>query len=214
MADTEDPVGHDPAWLGRFRKTGFYVVAVFVGVVIAEIGNVADVIGKSWDRLKKPEAFVLAEATAKSQFSDQFAQRAWRRLFWADNFRARVVNEAPIGDIDSSWKAYIETDADWNANVMISIVGVDRYYGQARSAQLESEILPAFARLDDNLAVLRRSAAINAIREGKELTADQRSQVAGMATSAKNASDDLKVLLYVFVRCFAPGKNDENQCVK
>jgi hypothetical protein len=125
-----------------------------------------------------------------------------------------VVNEAPISDIDSSWTAYIEADADWNANVMISIVGVDRYYGQARSVQLEHQILPAFTQLDDNLAALRRSAAVKAIREGRVPTADQRSEVTSMATSAKNASDDLNVLLYSFIRCFAPGKNNENWCVK
>jgi hypothetical protein len=94
---------------------------------------------------------VLADNTAKSTFSDQLAQRAWRRLFWADNFRVRVVNRAPISDIDASWKAYIDTDADWNANIMISIVGLERYYGANRSAQLEGKVQELFQQLDDEL---------------------------------------------------------------
>ena len=71
-------------------------------------GNFTDSIGKIYDRLKTPEAFVLAENTAKSNFSDQLARRAWLRLFWADNFRARVISRAPMSDIDSSWNAYID----------------------------------------------------------------------------------------------------------
>ena len=214
MADAEDTADHEPGWLARFRKTGFFVVAVFVGVALAELGNIADLVGKSWDRFKTPEAFALAEATAKSQFSDQFAQRAWRRLFWADNFRARVMNEAPIVDIDSSWNSYIDADADWNANVMISIVGVDRYYGQARSEQLEGVILPAFLGLDDSLAALRRSAAIKAMREGKEPTAEQKGEVVVLAESVKRGTSDLRLQLYAFIRCFAPGKTAENLCAK
>ncbi len=87
-------------------------VAVVIGALIAEVGNLADVVGKTYDRFKTPEAFVLAETSAESAFSDQLAQRAWRRLFWADNFRARAAGSAPLADIDKSWDSYIQADAD------------------------------------------------------------------------------------------------------
>jgi hypothetical protein len=94
------------------EEDGTHALAAVTGGALVALGNFADIVGKSYDRIKTPEAFVLAENTAKSGFSDQLAQRAWRRLFWADNFRARVINAAPIIDIDASWKAYIDADAD------------------------------------------------------------------------------------------------------
>jgi hypothetical protein len=130
----------EPVWLVKLKRTGLYVVAMLIGGLVVGIGNFADLIGKSYDRFKPSEALVLAENTAKSKFSDELARRAWRRLFWADNFCARVITHAPISDIEASWGAYIDSDADWNANIMISIVGLEHYYDASRSEELEEKI--------------------------------------------------------------------------
>ena len=174
--------------------------------------NFADMIGKSYDRLKKPEAFVLAENTAKSTFSDQFAQRAWRRLFWADNFRARVINSAPMADIDASWKSYIDADADWNANIMISIVGLEHYYGAKRSQHLEGRIQALFQQLDEHLAALRRSNPMMTLRNGPQPDDTRTADAAISARLAKDVSDELKTELYVLVRCFAATDKGKNLC--
>jgi hypothetical protein len=206
------PPPGEPKWLEKVKRTGPYALALVVGAMVAELGNLADIIGKSYDRLKTPEAFVLAENTAKSQFSDQLAQRAWRRIFWADNFRARVINRAPIPDIDASWKAYIDSDADWNANVMISIVGLDRYYGTKRSQYFEDTILSLFLQLDNGLAALRRSDTVNELRAGTEPTAAQMIEATALGETVKKTSDTLKLELYVLVRCFAPANRYQNLC--
>jgi hypothetical protein len=52
--------------------------------------------------LRKPEAFELAYNTSKAIFSDDLTRRAYARLFWTTIFYRRVINEAPIGDIDAA----------------------------------------------------------------------------------------------------------------
>ena len=207
----------EPEWLAKLKKASFYIVAAAVGGLLVGVANFADVIGKIYDRFKTPEAFVLAENTAKSAFSDQLAQRAWRRLFWADNFRARVVNLAPIADIDASWKAYIDADADWNANIMISIVGLDHYYDAKRADRLEGLIQTMFSQLDEQLAELRRSDVVVASRAGGQPDIAQRSEAARLAKKAGETSDALKRELYIMVRCFPSGtkesqKEKQNLC--
>jgi hypothetical protein len=95
-----------------------------------------------------------------------------------------VVSRAPMSDIDSSWNAYNDSDADWNANLMNSIVGLERYYGAKRSAQTEGKIQMLFLQLDDELAALRRSDIIKELRAGKEPDATQ--QANGVARRENN----------------------------
>jgi hypothetical protein len=52
----------------------------------------------------------------------------------------RVVHSAPLADIDTSLKSWIDADNDRDANIMIVIVGVDEYYGARRCADLEGNI--------------------------------------------------------------------------
>ena len=68
--------------------------------------------------------------------------------------------------IDSSWNAYNDSDADWNANLMNTIVGLERYYGAKRSAQTEGKIQMLFPQLDNELAALRRSDIVKELRAG------------------------------------------------
>src|SRR5258708_34060502 len=90
-------------WLRQLRLSTFAVVCIAVGALVTQVTPIIEGLSRLYDRyLKEPEAFVLADVSAKSAFSDQLAQRAWRRLFWASNFRASVVNEAPLADIDAS----------------------------------------------------------------------------------------------------------------
>ena len=199
-------------WLVRFKKTGPYIVGAAIGGLVMAFGNFTDSIGKIYDRLKTPEAFVLAENTAKSNFSDQLARRAWLRLFWADNFRARVISRTPMSDINSSWNAYINSDADWNANLMNSIVGLERYYGASRSAQLEGKIQMLFQQLDDELAALRRSDIVKELRVGKEPDATQQADVVTLAQRAAKTTETLRTQLYALVRCFPPDNKNENLC--
>jgi hypothetical protein len=153
--------------------------------------------------------------SAKATFSDQFAQRAWRRLFWATNFRARVERVAPLADIDASWKSYIDANADWNANIMNAIVGLSRHYGKARSEHLEGSIQELFSKLDAKLADLRYSKLVAALREGRTPSEQEKADVKRLADEVRAAWEAVNVELYVLVRCIVPpGKTspETNPC--
>ena len=199
----------EPLWLTKLQKSAPFVVCVFLGGLL---GTLADRTLDIYDRLKRPDSFVLAENTARSNFSDQLARRAWLRLFWADNFRARVENQAPLADIDAAWAAYISADADWNANIMISIVGLEQYYGDSRSNRLEGRIQNLFGTLDNQLAALRRSEIVKKLREGNLPTDSDVNNASLLAQQSKDTSDALRSELYILVRCFSPEKRGENLC--
>jgi hypothetical protein len=212
MNEIEQNEPKEPEWLAKLRRTKPYAIGLVIGGLLVAAGNGTEIMGKIYDRFKTPEAFVLAENTAKSAFSEQLAQRAWRRLFWADNFRARVVNHALTSDIDASWKAYVGSDADWNANIIISIVGIERYYGAKRSAQLENGIQGLFRQLDEQLAMLRRSDIVTKLRLGSEIGPRQDADIADLAHQIKDISDTLRVRLYGMVRCFSPNNKTQDLC--
>jgi hypothetical protein len=212
--------------LVKLKRSTPYLIAALIGGVLSQFINLVAGAGTLYDRFfKEPEAFVLAENTAKSAFSDQLAQRALRRIFWANNFIARVENHAPSADVDASWRAYIDADADWNANIMISIVGLERFYGTKRSSNLEGPIQDDFKSLDDRLAQLRRLSTGNAAPTDNQSSvtdppdadalAQQPKQVAGarwrwclnqrftVAQQAKCLNRHLNSELYILVRCFS-----------
>ena len=115
-----------------------------------------------------------------------------------------------MSDIDSSWNAYNDSDADWNANLMNSIVGHERYYGAKRSAQTEGKIQMLFLQLDDELAALRRSDIVKELRAGKEPDATQQADGVALAYGAAKTTETLRNQLYALARCFPSGNKSEN----
>lgn len=202
---TDHSVENEPSWLRKLRRSVFAGVFFAAGMFVAQFTNIAESIGKLYDRyFKEPEAFVLADKSAKSAFSDALAQRAWRRLFWANNFRARVVNAAPLADIDASWKSYIDADAEWNANLMIAIVGLDRHYDSKRSEHLEGTIQDLFSKLDEELFSLRNSSLVNSLRDGRKPNDQERNAAKALSDGAKAAYERVNAELYELVRCISP----------
>ena len=199
-------------WLRQLRLSTFAVVCIAVGALVTQVTPIIEGLSRLYDRyLKEPEAFVLADVSAKSAFSDQLAQCAWRRLFWASNFRARVVNEAPLADIDASWKAYIDADAEWNANLMIAIVGLDRFYDTKRSIHLEGTVQSLFAALDDELAALRNSGVIKALRESRNPSDQEKESARLLSERVKAPSEKVNFELYALARCITPPRESTPQ---
>jgi hypothetical protein len=113
-------------------------------------------------------------------------------------------NVAPLADIDASWKAYIEADADWNANLMSAIVGLSRHYDEKRSEHLEVTIQDRFSKLDNLLAVLRNSEVVKALREGRTPNESEIAKGKALSGQVKEASDKVNLELYKLVRCIVP----------
>ena len=107
-----------------------------------------------------------------------------------------------MSDIDSSWKAYNDSDADWNANLMNSIVGLERYYGAKRSAQTEGKIQMLFLQLDDEFAAFRCSDIVKELRAGKEPEATQQTDGVALAYGSAKTTETMRNQLYALARCF------------
>ena len=192
----------EPKWLAKIKNLPPVVTVISLFSLAVSISVGAKAIVDLFNSFKTPESFVLAEISAKSVFSDQFTQRAWRRLFWADNFLGRVRAQTMIQDVDDAWKHYIDADAEWNANIMISYVGLETHYDRTRRRMLEHYIQPGFQVLDMYLAAIRNGPLVNNLRTG-----EHNSRVLTPIDCASAVSRQLKAHLYVLVGCTLPDQN-------
>jgi hypothetical protein len=196
MGDNSEAVQKpEPRWLASLKNNWAVVVA---SVVLSLLVTGADAAKKIRDGLEaigwtKSEAFELAESTAKSNFSDNLARAAWLRLYWADVYARRVEASAKPQDIDAAWTNYIEATAKWNADLMVNIVGVERYYGRPKSQKFEFDIQGSFQQVDTAMGKLR----------GAEGNVAGQERI-GWPVHDRTASS--RMLLYEFVRCFKQEK--------
>ncbi len=180
-----------PSWLQHIKGSWPVILISVVVSVVVTLGTVARTTGEGLQALGfiKSDALKLAEASAISNFSDNLTRMAWSRLYWADLYAARVKNKAAKEDIDQAWRAYIDSAAQWNANLMINIVGLERFYTTEKSIYFETQIQSVtFVGLDNVMGALRRNQDF----EG--------THIAEIFKRTKEARNEL----YGFVRCIAP----------
>ena len=79
--------------------------------------------------LKQQKRLELARGTVKAGFPRRLVELAWRRLFWTRNFVRRMELSRPSTELDYSWNKYLDSVADWSAEMMININGLEQYYG-------------------------------------------------------------------------------------
>jgi hypothetical protein len=131
---------------------------IAVGIVLAATANVVKDIVQARDVIwpKKSDALLLADQTAKSDFSRQLTRIAWRRMFWARQFVARKNLDMPAADQDSAWSKYYEATADWNENLMVFYQALETYYPHSnKRSALEGDLQSRWSEIHRNLIVLR-----------------------------------------------------------
>jgi hypothetical protein len=195
------------------RRTLLFVSAAFLITIFIRINDFIDLSETMLERLDfiRSPTLRLAENTARSNFSERLTRLAWRRLYWGRLAAQRVVDEAPIADIDSGWSAYINASADWNAEVMILIVGLERYYSKRREV-FETKILNLFNSFDDALRGVRRSAIMRKLRASQAPDELERAEAKELFETYLNRYWDLNVALYDFALCFEPVKRANEHC--
>lgn len=195
-------------WLAGLRRTAMFVAAVFLITAALRINEFIDATASLLERLNviQSPTLRLAENTARSAFSERLARLAWRRLYWGRLAAQRVVDEAPLADVDSAWAAYINAAADWNSEVMILIVGLQRHYGEGRRHFFEGEILQRFSAFDDALREVRRSAVMRKLRAAQSVSEPERADIRSIFEAFKSRYEDLNIVLYDFALCFEPGR--------
>jgi hypothetical protein len=168
-----------------FRNEPIFSMVILVGTLV--IGT-SEVVKHSTDLLVatgiKPEKTLeLARDTAKADFSRRLVELAWRRIFWTRNFVRRVELARPPSELEYSWNKYLDTVADWSADIMVNINGLEQYYAGTEKPAQFGAIQDKLRALEDPLVDLR-SAAMNPPRD--------------LITQVKSKIDEINGDLYWF----------------
>jgi len=192
---------HPLRWLG-------IIIALFLLVLLVRINEFVDLSETVLERLDviKSPSLRLAENTARSNFSDGLTRLAWRRMYWGRLAAQRVVDEAPLSEIDAAWSSYINASAEWNAEVMIFIVGLERYYGSQRRYDFEDRILGLFNEFDEALRGVRRSRIMTKLKASQIPGDVDRGEIENLFANVKNKHSDLNIAMYAFAHIAMPGK--------
>ena len=182
-------------WIGIIFL--FFLIAVFL-----RVGNFIEFSEETLQRLGflKSPAFRLAEYTARSDFTEKLTRMAWRRMYWGRLAARRVLDEAPLADIDTAWSAYINASADWNAEVMIFIVGLERYYDAERRGYFEGKLLPLLVEFDEALGRVRRSQTMRKLRSSQIADAADQAEIKRLHGEVASLYDALNLAMYDFAR--------------
>lgn len=143
----------------RWAKNNAIIAILIVAVLtIGGIAGLSDSIQKLLlaTHVIKSEALVLAEDSAKSDFSRRLTRNAWRRLFWARQYVERNRLGLPLPDQDIAWQKYYDATEDWNSELMIYIQALQAYYPNSGKRDVfESDIQVQFASIHAGLVALR-----------------------------------------------------------
>ena len=176
-----------------FRNEPLFSIVILLATIVA---GAAEAVQHGSDLLvavglKQEKTLELARDTAKAEFSRRLVEAAWRRVFWTRNFVRRVELGRPPAELDYSWNKYLDSVADWSANIMVNINGLEQYYpGTDKPSQFDA-VQRKFLALEDVLVTLRSS--------------EPRSS-AQMIPRAKSLIDEINTDLYFFALNRAPGK--------
>lgn len=133
----------------RWAKNNAIIAILIVAVLtIGGIAGLSDSIQKLLlaTHVIKSEALVLAEDSAKSDFSRRLTRNAWRRLFWARQYVERNRLGLPLPDQDIAWQKYYDATEDWNSELMIYIQALQAYYPNSGKRDVfENDIQVQFA---------------------------------------------------------------------
>jgi hypothetical protein len=107
----------------------------------------------------RPDALDLANENSKGAFSRQLTELAYRRIFWASNFTARLRRQAPQEDVGLAWQRYMDTVEEWSANLVNSQQQLRNYYGDDKEREFTACIHKGFRLIHRRVVDMRYSRA-------------------------------------------------------
>lgn len=196
------------SWVERLQRDPLFIL---VGIIGIALGATFDLLDKAGKVLFKSDALVLAENSDRSHFSDDLIRGADKRLFLADLFATRVGDDAPPRLIEESWKEYMTSLQNWNADLLINIAGLANYYSPKLSYYFENDIQTKMKASDSAVRALGTSPYLKSIL--KDPAANTSGLEKGNVGAVYVATDAARNSLYGFIFCMKPKTEDEkNRC--
>jgi len=122
-------------------KTKWLHIFVMVGSLAT--GSAATVtVLDSWQKvladlgLRKSEAIVLAEQSARGDLVRQMTHLVSQRLFWIVRYSGDVAAGFPKEDQDEAWRHYNDSVIGWDETYMTNILLTEKYFGTETKKQL------------------------------------------------------------------------------
>jgi hypothetical protein len=158
-----------------FRNQPVFSVMILAGIALIGLSEVAQ---KGSDlliilRLKQEKTLQLAADNAKGELSRKLIQLAWRRLFWTQNYIARVQAHRPPAELEYTWNKHLETVADWSAEYMVNLNGMEQFYPNSEKATQFQKIHEKFRDLEYNHVVPLRMAETDRSDHSREATSQR-----------------------------------------
>lgn len=144
------------ALLARLQSSWWFawIAAIFLG--LAQLKDATDGLERVLVLTGvRPDALALARSVDKGAFSRDFAETAWKRLYWARLFVGRLERGASQEAVDEAHKAYVLSSEAWASRIMIYIVNTERFYGADRAVELEKQVVSAMNQVSEAVSDLR-----------------------------------------------------------
>jgi hypothetical protein len=182
-----------------FRNQPVLSVLILASIILVGIGEVVQRGSEMLVTLglKEEKTLKLAADNAKGEFSRKLTELAWRRIFWTQNNIARLKAKRPQSELDYSWGKHLDTVADWSADYLVNVQGMDEFYPRSGKAAQFEAIHESLRDLEDCRIVPLRMLDSN----GRDHSTE--------AQTAKDFLDRINVSLYFLVLNQAPDKTVE-----
>jgi hypothetical protein len=138
----------------------------------------------------------LATENAKGELSRKLIALASRRIFWTRNYYKRVELKRPAIEIDYSWNKYLDTVADWSADLITNSNAMTEYYASSDKPAQFDHIHGEFRALEGGLIKLRTTE--EQLRGISTPTEEQKKTLADLTLRVKNCIDNVNVDVFIF----------------
>jgi hypothetical protein len=182
-----------------FRDEPIFSVAIFFGIAVIAISEFAS---HGTDLLTrfgfaKEKTLELATENAKGELSRKLVALASRRIFWTRNYYKRVELDRPVEELDQAWMKYVDTVADWSADLITNSNAMTEYYANTDKPAQFNRIHKEFKDLEGGMIALRTSE--EAIRKVSPAhREDERKAAVLLAARVRSCIDAINVDVYFF----------------
>lgn len=146
--------------LNNLKNTWWFAWVVAVMLALSQLKDSIDGLDSLLVLVQlKPDSLALAKSVEKGTFSRELTECAWRRLFWARAYIARISRGASPSETSEAWKSYVSASEEWATHIMIYIVTTERFYGSDKSSELEVAVQHALDSMAQSLVELHYSQA-------------------------------------------------------